>query len=84
MINIFKNYKKIKMEKEQLMVENFQLKEALQRANDANKALAKQNHTLSEDFQSAFNQVKVLAEQIRMNDLRHQAKTKYSDESRNY
>jgi hypothetical protein len=84
MINIFKNYKKIKMEKEQLMVENFQLKEALQRANDANKALAKQNQTLSEDFQSAFNQVKVLAEQIRMKDLQHQAKTKYSDESRNY
>jgi archaellum component FlaC len=84
MISIFKNYKKIKMEKEQLMVENFQLKEALQRANTANKDLSEQVKNLRNDFESAVSQVKVLAEQVRMNDLQRQAKMKYSDESRNY
>ena len=62
---------------QRLGTENKQLRQS-------NDELNKTVQRLSEDFNSAVERVKYLAEQVKMHEAQDQAATKYNDNSRNY
>ncbi len=90
MINLFKKIFKMttKQEVEQqladaiavaqrLGVENKQLKQL-------NEELTATNNQLKEDFNSAVERVRYLAEQLRMREAQQQATERFNDNDRNY
>lgn len=90
MINLFKKIFKMatKQEVEQqladaiavaqrLGVENKQLKQL-------NEELTTTNNQLKEDFNSAVERVRYLAEQLRMREAQQQATERFNDNDRNY
>jgi hypothetical protein len=91
MFNLFKKIKSIIMKKEEL---EQQLAEAIavsQRLGAENKQLKQINDDLTlanakllEDFNSAIERVRYLAEQIRMKEAQQQATKKFNDNDRNY
>jgi hypothetical protein len=91
MLNIFKKIKHILMKKEEL---EQQLAEAIavaQRLGAENKQLKQTNddlkianNQLTEDFNSAVERVRYLAEQIRMKESQQTAADKFNDNDRNY
>jgi len=91
MFNIFKKIKIKIMKKEEI---EQQLAEAIavsQRLGTENKQLRQINEELTstntqlkEDFDSAVERVRYLAEQLRMKDAQQQATDKFNDNDRNY
>jgi len=91
MFNIFKKIKIKIMKKEEI---EQQLAEAIavsQRLGIENKQLRQTNEELTatntqlkEDFDSAVERVRYLAEQLRMKDAQQQADEKFNDNDRNY
>ena len=91
MFKIFKKIKHIIMKKEEI---EQQLSEAIavsQRLGTENKELRLENESLkaslakaSDEFNSAVERVRYLADQIKMYEAQDQVSTKYNDNSRNY
>jgi predicted chitinase len=91
MFNIFKKMKQKIMKKEEvgqqladaiavaqrLGAENKQLKQI-------NEELTSSNKQLTEDFNSAVERVRYLAEQLKMKDAQQQANERFNDNDRNY
>jgi hypothetical protein len=83
MLGIFK-IKKIKMEKQQMELEVFALREALDRANTANRELSVVIQNLSKEYGEAADRVRYLAEQLRMKEAQQTASDRFNDNDRNY
>jgi hypothetical protein len=91
MINIFKKIKQFTMKKEEL---EQQLAEAIavsQRLGAENKQLRQinedltsTNNKLSEDFNSAIERVRYLADQLKMKEAQQTATNRFNDNDRNY
>jgi hypothetical protein len=91
MFNIFKKLKNIIMKKEEL---DYQLKDAItvaQKLGVENKLLKTENDVLKadntklrEEFDSAVERVRYLADQLKMKDAQKQASDKFNDNDRNY
>jgi hypothetical protein len=91
MINIFKKIKQFTMKKEEL---EQQLAEAIavsQRLGAENKQLRQinedlisTNNKLSEDFNSAVERVRYLADQLKMKEAQQTATNRFNDNDRNY
>lgn len=91
MFSIFKKIKHIIMKKEEI---EQQLNEAIavsQRLGVENKqlkiendALKVSNSKLKEEFDSAVERVRYLADQLKMKDAQKQASDKFNDNDRNY
>ena len=91
MLNIFKKIKQIIMTKQELEQQIAEAISVSQRLGAENKQLRQSNdelsrtiQSLSDDFNSAVERVRYLAEQVKMQDAQNQAATKYNDNSRNY
>ena len=84
MFNIFKQLKQLKMTKQELEQQNAELRLALDRANAANKELSDILQKSREDFESAADRVRYLAEQLRMRESQQKATERFNDNDRNY
>jgi ABC-type transporter Mla subunit MlaD len=84
MFNIFKQLKQLKMTKQELEQQNAELRLALDRANTANRELSDVLQKSREDFESAADRVRYLAEQLRMRESQQKATERFNDNDRNY
>jgi regulator of replication initiation timing len=91
MFNIFKKIKNKIMKKEELEQQIADAIAVAQRLGEENKRLKTENDTLiasntqlKEDFESAVERVRYLAEQIKMVDAQKKASTQFNDRERNY
>ena len=82
MFDIFK-IKQIKMEKHQMESEVVALREALDRANTANRELSVVIQNLSKEYGEAADRVRYLAEQLRMKEAKENTQ-RFNDNDRNY
>ena len=90
-MQILKNIKKLRQKKDEI---NQQLADAIavaQRLGTENKRLVEDNETLradnaklKEEFDSAIERVRYLAEQIKMKEAQQQATDNFNDNDRNY
>jgi methyl coenzyme M reductase gamma subunit len=91
MFNIFKKLKQIMMKKDEI---DQQLKDAIsvaQKLGAENKILKTENDILKTDnaklkdeFNSAVERVRYLADQLKMKEARQEAQEKFNDNDRNY
>jgi regulator of replication initiation timing len=84
MFNIFKQIKKLKMENEDLELQVVDLRGALDRANEANRDLNIKYKEIYDELNKAYNQIRILAEQVKMYESQNSAKKLYSDSGKNY
>ena len=84
MFNIFKQIKKLKMENEDLELQVVDLRGALDRATDANRYLNIKSKEIYDELNKAYNQIRILAEQVKMYESQNSAKKLYSDSGKNY
>ena len=91
MLNIFKKIKNIIMKKEELEQQVSETIAVAQRVGTENKqlkaendALKAENAKLREELDGAIDRVRALAGQIKMLESQGQAKSQYSDSSKNY
>jgi hypothetical protein len=76
--------KRRKMELDELKQENKNMLEALTRINLANKEMDSQIKSLTESNKKLQESNNYLIQQMRMREMKEQARTKFSDESKNY
>jgi len=84
MFNIFKQIKQLKMEQQDYELQIVDLRGALDRANEANRELNTTVKECTEELNKAYNQIRSLAEQVRMLDAQNAMKKQYSDSAKNY
>jgi regulator of replication initiation timing len=91
MINIFKKIKQFTMKKEELEQQLADAIAVAQRLGAENKQLRQinedltsTNNKLSEDFNSAVERVRYLAEQLKMKEAQQTASDKFNDNDRKY
>jgi regulator of replication initiation timing len=91
MLNIFKKIKHILMKKEELEQQLADAIAVAQRLGAENKQLRQTNDELklansqlTEEFNSAVERVRYLAEQIRMKESQQTASDRFNDNNRNY
>jgi vacuolar-type H+-ATPase subunit I/STV1 len=91
MINIFKKIKHIIMKKEELEQQIADTIAVAQRLGAENKQLKQINNDLTatntkltEDFNSAVERVRYLAEQLKMRESQQTASERFNDNDRNY
>ena len=89
MFNLFKKLFKMKKEEiEQQLAEAIAVSQRLGAENkqlrEKNEALSSENSNLRNELDSAADRVRYLASQVKMLESQNQAKTQYSDNSRNY
>jgi hypothetical protein len=90
-INIFNKIKQFTMKKEEIEQQLAEAVAVAQRLGAENKQLRQTNDDLTtantkltEEFNSAIERVRYLAEQIRMKEAQQQATKKFNDNDRNY
>ena len=84
MFNIFKQIKQLKMEQQDYELQIVDLRGALDRANEANRELNTSFKEITEELTKAYNQIRFLAEQVKMFDAQNAMKKQFSDSSKNY
>jgi hypothetical protein len=91
MINIFKKIKQFTMKKEELEQQIAEAIAVSQRLGAENKQLRQinddltsANAKLSEDFNSAVERVRYLADQLKMKEAQQTATNRFNDNNRNY
>lgn len=89
MLNIFKKiFKMTKQQTEQQLAEAIAVSQRLGAENkhlkQVNDELTLTNTKLTEEFNSAIERVRYLAEQLRMKDAQQQASERFNDNDRNY
>jgi len=91
MIKIFKKIKQFKMKKEELEQQLADAIAVAQRLGAENKQLRQinedltsTNNKLSEDFNSAVERVRYLADQLKMKEAQQTATNRFNDNDRNY
>jgi len=90
-INIFNKIKQFTMKKEEIEQQLAEAVAVAQRLGAENKQLKQinddlttANAKLTEEFNSAVERVRYLAEQIRMKEAQQQATNRFNDNDRNY
>jgi uncharacterized protein YoaH (UPF0181 family) len=91
MLNIFKKIKNIIMKKEEIeqqLAEAISVSQRLGAENkqlrQINEELTTANTKLTEEFNSAVERVRYLADQLRMKESQQQATNRFNDNDRNY
>lgn len=73
-----KQLKTLKMTMEDVQEHNNALQEALNRANTANRELGETLNSMKNDLDSAYNQIRALAEQVKMHEAQKSATQRFA------